>query len=595
MTALLGIHNLFKAYGTEILYRGISFTIATGDRIGLLGPNGSGKSTLLKILMDLESPDEGSISRRQGLRVGYVSQAPEFSPLSLEEVLLQNAPEGDPHELATRARILLGKAQFTDFSQRADKLSGGWKKRLDLARALMQEPDLLLLDEPTNHLDLEGILWLEKLLARENITYLVVSHDRYFLENVSNKIIELNRCYPQGLLISDGGMSDFMEYKEIFLEAQEQRERGLASVVRSEVEWLRRSPPARTTKSQSRITRAYELMEELSQVKQRNKVNTVELEFSASERATRKLITAKNLGKSLGGKQLFEKVDITLAPGTRLGIVGKNGTGKTTLLKILSGDLTPDVGTIKYADDLKLVYFDQHREQIPNNITLRRALSPLSDVVNYRGNQIHVNGWAKRFLFSPDRLELPVGCLSGGERARILIAKLMLEPADVLFLDEPTNDLDIPTLEVIEQSLKEFAGAVVLISHDRCLMDRLCTSILGLGEGAGVGSQFYADYKQWEEACLKAPASKQETSKSKDKALPSKTEGKKLSYKERKELDAMEEGIHAAEASVESLQQQIHEATEYSAELYQSLTEAQTKVDRLYSRWQELLDKEKGT
>lgn len=591
MTALLGIHHLHKSFGTEILYQGISFFISAGDRIGLLGPNGSGKSTLLKILMGLEPPDQGNISRRQGLRVGYVSQAPEFPPMTLEEVLLQDAPHGDEFELQTRARILLGKAQFTDFTQRADKLSGGWKKRLDIARALMQEPELLLLDEPTNHLDLEGILWLEKLLARENFAYIVVSHDRYFLENVSNKIIELNRCYPDGLFMSNGGMHDFQEHRDAFLHSQEQREKGLASVVREEIEWLRRSPKARTTKSQSRIDRAQGLIEELSEVKKRNKVHRVDLEFSASERETRKLITAKNLSKSLGGKKLFEKIDITLAPGTRLGIVGKNGTGKTTLLKVLSGAIAPDTGTIKYADDLKLVYFDQHREKIPMDVTLRRALAPLSDVVNYRGTPIHVNGWAKKFLFSPDRLELPVGCLSGGERARILIAKLMLEPADVLFLDEPTNDLDIPTLEVIEQSLKDFAGAVVLISHDRCLMDRLCTTILGLGEGGGseLTSQFYADYKQWEEASSQKTLQSPKQQKAQSSTTP-KPAAKKLSYKEQRELEGMEQAIHLVEEKLQLLHQQVNNGDASSA-IYQELADKQHEVESLYARWQVLLDK----
>lgn len=590
MSSLLGIHNLHKAYGTEVLYQGISFFITAGDRIGLLGPNGSGKSTLLKIMMDMESPDEGSISRRQGLRVGYVSQAPEFPAIPIEEVLLQDAPHGDEFELQTRARILLSKAQFTDFTQSAATLSGGWKKRLDIARALMQEPDLLLLDEPTNHLDLEGILWLEKLLARESCAYVVVSHDRYFLENVSNRVVELNRCYPQGLFLSEGNMTAFTAHREAFLYAQEQKEKGLASIVREEAEWLRRSPKARTTKSQSRIDRAHGLMEELSEVKKRNKVHRVELEFSASDRETRKLLTAKNLSVTLGGRQLFDKIDITLAPGTRLGIVGKNGTGKTTLLKVLSGAIIPNTGNVKYADDLKLVYFDQHREHIPMNVTLRRALAPLSDVVNYRGNAIHVNGWAKKFLFSPDRLELPVGCLSGGERARILIAKLMLEPADVLFLDEPTNDLDIPTLEVIEQSLKEFAGAVVLISHDRCLMDRLCTTILGMGEGDS--SQFYADYKQWELACLNAPVVKVAVDKPKPAAAP-KPKSKKLSYKEQKELDGMELAIQQVEQQIEDLHMQSANPSAQSTELYQELADAQHRVEGLYSRWQELLDQNK--
>lgn len=598
MTSLLGIHSLSKSYGTQILFRDLSFTLCQGDRIGLFGPNGAGKSTLMKILMGLESPDSGNLSKKQGLRVGYASQVAEFPDLPLEDVLLQAVAVGDPTELQTRARILLGKAQFTDFSQSAAKLSGGWKKRLDIARALMQQPDLLLLDEPTNHLDLEGILWLEKFLAREKTAFLVVSHDRYFLNNVSSKIIELNRCYPEGLFVSEGNMDTFMERKEAFMHAQAQQQRGLASNVRDEIAWLRTSPKARTTKSRSRIDRAHALIEELSEVKQRNQVHRVNLDFSASDRETRKLLVAKNLGKTLGDKQLFKGVDIVLSPGMRLGIVGKNGTGKTTLLKVLAGNIPQDMGTLKYADDLKLVYFDQHREHIPPHISLREALSPTSDVVNYRGQQIHVNGWAKKFLFSPDRLELPVSCLSGGERARILIAKLMLEPADVLFLDEPTNDLDIPTLEVIEASLNEFAGAVVIISHDRYLMDKVCTQILGMG--VGNEQQFFADYPQWEAATAKAAAAKKEaTPKPAAVVAPASSSPKKLSYKEQRELDEMEKKIAAAEEELSTLHLKLADPREQAdpqkaLEGYHLLAAAQKQLEQLFERWQQLEDKAKG-
>ena len=592
MSSLIGAYLLSKSFGTKPLFRDISFTLTQGDRIGLVGPNGAGKSTLLKILMELDKPDTGSISRRQGLCVGYASQAPEFPALPLEELLMAEV-RGDEHERLTKARILLGKAQFSDFTVDATKLSGGWKKRLDIVRALMQEPDLLLLDEPTNHLDLEGILWLEKFLMREKITYLVISHDRYFLENVCNKMIELNPCYPQGLFICDGNMSTYMERKEQFLEAQAQTQRGLASTVRDEIEWLRKSPKARTTKSVSRIQKAYELMGELAEIKQRNKTYKVDIEFNASERETRKLLVAKNLSKSLGGRQLFKGLEIVLSPGTRLGIVGKNGTGKTTLLKLLAGQIPPDTGTLKYADDLKLVYFDQHREKIPPNATLRRALSPTSDTVNYRGQPIHVNGWAKKFLFSPDRLELPVSYLSGGERARILIARLMLEPADILFLDEPTNDLDIDTLEVIEESLKDFAGAVVLISHDRCLMDRLCTEILVLSEAAE--PQFFADYSQWEQSFTLPVPKKKEVAPPKPVQAATQP-SKKLSYKEQKELEEMEANIQAAENKVAELHLQLENPelasdAQKSLDCYKQLGAAESALQALFERWQFLLDK----
>lgn len=592
MTALLTLHSLSKAHGTATLFENISVTISQGDKIGLLGPNGAGKSTLLKILIGEEKEDSGFLSKKQGLIIGYASQSPEFKDAKLEEILTAEIPKGDEIETLTLARTLLGKAQFTDYEQSASKLSGGWKKRLDIARALMKKPDLLLLDEPTNHLDLEGILWLEKFLNRERTAYLLVSHDRYFLQNTCTKIIELNRCYKSGLFISEGPLELFHERKEEFLKAELQYERGLASKVRDEIAWLKRSPKARTTKSRSRIDRAEGLISELSDVKSRNKINKVDLEFSASDRETRKLLAGKNISKSLG-KELFSNLDITLSPGTRLGIVGKNGTGKTTLLKILAGMIQQDSGTLKYADDLKLVYFDQHRENISNDDSLRRALSPTTDIVNYRGQEIHVNGWAKKFLFSQDRLEMPVKYLSGGERARILIAKLMLEPADILFLDEPTNDLDIATLEVMEESLKEFPGAIVLISHDRCLMDNVCTEILGLGAGIG---QFYADTSQWEEALAlieknKVSSIKQE--KEVKKQLPS---SKKLSFNEQRELDGMEAAIIKAENKISHLQTLInspeaHTDTKKSLDTYTQLAEAEKQLETLFIRWDMLLNK----
>lgn len=593
MTLLLSVQSLSKSHGSQSLFKAISFPVTEKDRIGLLGPNGAGKSTLLRILIGEEKADSGDVIRRQGLRIGYAGQDPEFPDETIEHILTNQSLLGDEYEIATRARILLGKAQFTDFDQKASSLSGGWKKRLDIAKALMHQPDLLLLDEPTNHLDLEGIIWLEKFLLRENIPYIIVSHDRTFLETVSNKIMELNRCFPQGIFISEGNLSIFNERKEAFVEGQLQHQKGLASVVRDEIDWLRRSPKARTTKSRSRIQKAHELMADLAEIKQRNKVSKVDIGFSASERETKKLLVAKNLSKSIGDKKLFNKVDLTLSPGSRVGIVGKNGTGKTTLLKILAGTIAQDLGTIKYADQLKLVYFDQHREKLPPHITLKEALAPTSDMVNYRGQLIHVNGWAKKFLFSPDRLTLPVGCLSGGERARILIARLMLEPADILFLDEPTNDLDIPTLEVIEENLLEFNGAVVLISHDRCLMERLCTQILGLGMDRE--HEIYSTYSQWEAASSRIDPKREE--KTKMSQEPQRT-FKKLTYNEQRELEGMEKAILDAEQEISLFNEQlngdvVHVDAHQSLSLYKSLDEAQKKLEALFVRWEHLSNKDK--
>lgn len=584
MTSLLGIHSLSKSFGSLQLFEALSFTVQEGDRVGLIGPNGSGKSTLLKILAGFEAADKGSITKRQHLRLAYAEQDPVFPAKSVEAVLVDEGLGDDIVEKETLARILLGKALFTDFAADASLLSGGWKKRLSVLKAMMRQPDLILLDEPTNHLDLEGIIWLEKFLKREKSSYLIVSHDRYFLDTVCTRIVEINKCYPEGLFMCEGTLSDYLEKKEAFLEVQAKEERVLRAAVKEETDWLRRSPKARTTKSVSRMQRAYDLIDELHAVSSRNKVQEVAIDFSASERETRKLLVAKNLAKSYNDKFLFKGLDLTLSPGSRVGIMGKNGTGKTTLLKVLAGKIPQDLGTRKFADDLKLVYFDQHREHLASHLTLKEALCPAGEMVNFRGQHMHVNGWAKRFLFTPDRLQMPIGCLSGGERARILIAKLMLEPADILFLDEPTNDLDIPTLEVIEESLKSFPGALVLISHDRCLVDRVSTEILGLGEGFET-PQLFADCQQWE-----AAISKKEEKVKVVKEPVKKPAVKKLSYKEQKELEGMELAIITQEELVASLEAEATSEADPAKvlALYKKLGEAQSQLERLFSRWEEL-------
>ena len=590
MTSLLSVDRLTQSHGSQPLFCNIRFSIKEGDRIGLIGKNGAGKTSLIKILAGLETPETGHVSYRQQLKIGYASQSPDFPPLSLEEVLLQVDTHESVEEKQTKARILLSKAHFTDFQRSASELSGGWKKRLDIVRALMQGDDLLLLDEPTNHLDMEGIEWLEKLLKQERKSFLLVSHDRYFLETVTNRTMELNSCYPEGLFIVDGPLSAFSELKSQFLLGQEERERSLASKLRTELEWLKRSPKARTTKSRARIQHTLDMQEEFTSLRHRNKTTRVDMAFSESEKETRKLLSVKNLSKSFGTTQLFKGIDLTLTPGMRLGIVGKNGTGKTTFLKLLAGTIQPDAGTRKIADQVRIVYFDQHREQISPESTPKEALSPQGDFVEKNGQRIHVHGWAKRFLFSPDRMKLPVRCLSGGERARIHIARLMLEPADILLLDEPTNDLDIDTLEVIEEQLEEFQGAVVLISHDRCLMDSICTSILGLGNETE--EYLFADYRQWEEAIARntqktSPATPQKQEKALRTEQPI-----KLSYKEKKELEEIEKRIETEEEKHASLVEQV--STGGTTELYTALGEAQKRIEQLYQRWQELSNKSQG-
>lgn len=466
----------------------------------MIGPNGAGKSTFLKILAGLVEPDSGSVIPRKFLKIAYLSQDSIFDPkLTLQEVVNASLDNEhlDENERKTRVDTVMTKVGFENFDDPVSKLSGGWRKRLALAAELVKEPDLLLLDEPTNHLDLEGVLWLEDLLKSAQFAYALVSHDRSFLQNVSTRIIELNQVYKDGFLSVKGPYSDFLEARAEYMVAQKHEQQSLASKVRREIAWLSRGARARQTKSVGRIRDAEKLMQEFDDVKARNAQNrSVDIDFAATGRRTKELIVCKGISKKYGEKKLFSGLDLTLHPGDKLGLLGTNGSGKTTLLTILADKLKPDSGTIKRADGLRIVWFDQNREQLNQTISLKQALSPTGDAVVYQNRSIHVATWAKRFLFKTDQLNMPVSYLSGGEQARILIANLMLQPADILILDEPTNDLDIPSLEVLEDSLEEFPGAVVLVTHDRFMLDTISHQLLALdGEG---GCAYFADYAQWE-------------------------------------------------------------------------------------------------
>src|SRR5271168_464607 len=504
MPPILNAQGVSKSFGADPLLRNIAFTVEERARIGLIGPNGSGKSTLLGILGGDIDPDSGEVTVRKRTRLSYVAQQSEFAPGTTVRGVLEASLMGiaaPPGEWEGRIGETLGRTGFTDFAADASRLSGGWRKRLAIAEALVQQPDVLLLDEPTNHLDLSGIEWLESLLNNSSFACVVVSHDRYFLENVCTETVELNRAYPDGLLRVNGNYSAFLVKKEAFLEAQAKRQDALSNRVRTEIDWLRRGPKARTTKSKARIDKAHELIGELAEVSARNRTATASIEFSATDRQTKRLVELEDLEYGFAGRKLFAGLNFAFTAGTRIGLVGPNGSGKTTLLRLLRGEIEPNEGSIKRATALRTVYFDQNRILEPE-VTLRRALAPDSDSVIYQDRVIHVASWAARFLFSGDQLNQPVGRLSGGERARVLIARLMLEPADLLLLDEPTNDLDIPTLETLEESLLEFSGALVLITHDRCMLDRICNSILGLGDPEK--TEIFSDYAQWEASSKKS-------------------------------------------------------------------------------------------
>ena len=607
MAPIINAQGISKQYGITPLFQDVSFTVSEGDRIGLIGPNGSGKSTLLEILCGHVKPDSGEVATRKRSRLSYVAQVCDFAPGETVRSVIEQALERaavPPAEWEARTSEALGRAGFIDFDTPATALSGGWRKRLRITEGLVQQADILLLDEPTNHLDFAGIEWLETLLQNAPFACVVVSHDRYFLENVASEVVELNRAFVDGVFRVKGNYSRFLQKKEEYLDAMGKRQDALTNRVHTELEWLRRGPRARRTKAKARIDKARELIGELADLNSRSRTATAQIDFSATDRQTKQLIALVGVTYAIGNRTLFEGVNFTIKSGMRVGLVGQNGSGKTTLLRLLRGDIPPTAGEIRRADALRIVYFDQNRELDPD-LTLRRALAPDSDSVIYQDRVIHVASWAARFLFNPNDLSQPVGRLSGGERARVLIAQLMLQPADVLLLDEPTNDLDIPTLETLEESLLEYRGALVLVTHDRFMLDRVSTVVFGL-DGLG-GAERFGDYSQWEvwQRAQQAKSAGSVPAKvPPSPSLPLPRDGarpavlrKKLSYLEAREFAGLEKNIAEAEQELGVLRATLEDPGIVSdaARLhvtYTQMEETQRKVDKLYARWAELEQKQ---
>ena len=619
MAILISTHQLTKAFGARPLFSGLTFTIESGDRIGLIGPNGAGKSTLLRILASEETTDGGTLSIQKNLRVGYLKQIPEFTPgATLLETVMEgvqskasraNNHEKEHWEEMVLAEECLGKLDLigsSGFSPETlvETLSGGWKKRVALARELAMQPDLLLLDEPTNHLDVESILWLEDFLAQARFATLTITHDRAFLQNVSNRIIELDRRNPSGLLNIKGSYTDYLEVKNQVLEAQQSRELSLKNTLRRETEWLRRGAKARTTKQQARIYRAEDLKQEVEELAGRNLSRTVRLDFKNSERNPKKLVEAKNISKAFRDRTLFKDFDLIITPGSRIGLLGKNGSGKSTLIQVLLGKEEPDHGTVFRSDQLKLAYFEQNRETLDPTKSVLRTLCPTGDQVIHQGRSTHIRSYLDRFLFEPGQMEMAVGKLSGGEQSRLLIARLMLKEANLLVLDEPTNDLDLATLTILEECLRDFQGALLLVTHDRYFLDQVTNQILAFpSESADQATiQRFADLSQWEEwranSSLPLQARK-DTLKSSSLNEPTPVspsfpiKKKKLSFKEQNELDLMEKTILKAESEVAKWTEETQKLENMTnpkklAEMIQCLAKAQETVDKLYLRWTEL-------
>ena len=597
---LLSVRDLSHAFGARPLFEHVSFTVSDGDRIGLIGPNGAGKSTLLKILAGQLAPDRGEVARRGGIAVAYLPQVPELLAPNVRDAVREGLPRSKEPNWEDEARVdeWINKLDLDPESPLAP-LSGGWKKRVALARALVTRPDLLLLDEPTNHLDVDSIVWLERLLANERFATLTITHDRLFLQRVSNRVLELDRRNPDGLLDVAGDYADYVEKKAALMEAQERRQQELENTLRRETEWLRRGAAARTTKQQARIQRAEALSDEVEELKGRNKKGSVALEFDGGdENRPKRLIEAEGIGKRFGDRTVFAGVDLLVTPKTRLGLIGPNGCGKSTLLRVLLGSEQPTEGSVFRSDALKVAYFEQNRESLDPERSVAATVCPDGDHCWFRGSHLHRHGYLERFLFRPEQMAQPVRSLSGGEQSRLLVARLMLETANLLVLDEPTNDLDLPTLNVLSEALESFDGAVLLVSHDRYFLDQVTTQILAFhtapGELGRVTS--LAGLEQWETFHAAQASAARERPKRADSPNASPkppAKKKKLSFNEQRDWNTLEARILEAESELEALSKEC-ERPEVAVdgprlvELTRSIAEKREAIDRLYARWAEL-------
>ncbi len=585
MSILIAAKKISKGFSVRPLFEDLTFVVESGERIGLIGPNGAGKSTLLKILAGQTEADTGEMSVQRGLRRGYLEQTPK---LPLDETV------GD-FVTGDLAGEVLSKLELSNFAYvEIGTLSGGWRKRVALAKELAKDPEILLLDEPTNHLDIESITWLETFIARQKFATVTITHDRLFLQRVASRILDLDRRNPGGLLSIQGDYATFLEKKELAQEAQQKQETKLKNTLRRETEWLRQGAKARTTKQQARIHAAADLKEQVENLEYRNQSKSARLEFGSTDKSPKRLIEAKQISKSYGGKPLFTGLELFLGPGSRVGLLGTNGCGKSTLIRCLLGQEEPDAGSVYRSEAVQVAYFEQNREELDPEVTLRRTLCLAGDYVNYRGKQVHIHGYLDRFLFRKEQVDMKVGKLSGGEQSRVMIARLMLQTANILVLDEPTNDLDVDTLNVLEDCLEDFEGAVLLVTHDRYFLDQVANEIYAFPtfkQDAGKVLKFSGlnQWEKWRKERARLFVEKDEELK---EAGPS-NKKKKLSFKEAEELKGMEAQIARTEESLASYEREaaspeIQSNASRLAELFSLQASAQEEIDRLYARWAEL-------
>ena len=616
MAILVNAHQIQKQFSEKLLFQNLNFSVETGERIGLIGPNGSGKSTLLKIIAGIEKIDGGIFAPQRGLKLAYLAQNPDFNPkATIYESILEGADDPYDWEAQVKAEEWMAVMNLNNPNSSIqgtsliESLSGGTKKRVAIARELMRNPDLFLLDEPTNHLDIESVLWLEDLLANSSFASICITHDRAFLQKISNRIIEINKKYKDGMISIKADYAEFLERREEILLAQQIHETKMRNTLRRETEWLRRGAKARQTKQQARINQAHNLKQAVESLSQRNQSFIAQMQFQSLEKNPKKLIEAIGISKSFSNKSVVPEIDLLITPKTRMALIGKNGCGKSTLIKMLLKKLEPDSGTVQLADNLQVAYFEQNRDDLNQNTTVIKSLSPDSEYVDFGGKSVFAKTYLNRFLFRFDQMDMPVYKLSGGEQSRLLLAKLMLTKANLLILDEPTNDLDMETLDVLQDVIEEFPGAVILVSHDRYFLNAVCTSFYAFGINLSNEREITAlssmdQWEEWHDQQLAIQDYIQEQYNNPSDAVVEKVvveqkvkvEQKKLSSKERTELEKLEKNIQVWEKQISDLQEQSLKSENISnhakiLELSSQMAELQTQLDQAFLRWTELSER----
>jgi ABC transport system ATP-binding/permease protein len=595
--AILTVRSLKKDFGIKAVLKDASFSVEMGDRIGLIGTNGSGKSTLLKMLAGIEPMDSGELERNNGLRLIYLSQQPDLDDRHtiMEQILFDCGETPDSAtawEVEAQAQVMLGKLGIQDVNAPVAGLSGGYRKRIAIATALISEPDVLLMDEPTNHLDADSVEWLQSHLARYRGALMLVTHDRYFLDQVTNRILEIDQAE---LFPYSGNYGYYLEKKAEQEESGQSSQRKFAGVLRRELEWLKKGPKARSTKQKARIGR----VEEMREKEFRTGQGKVEIS-TIGRRIGKKVVALEGVTKAWGDRTVVNDFTYEFTPEDRIGIIGVNGAGKSTLMNIITGRLAPDSGVVDIGTTIEFGYFDQHSDDLKGTENMRVIdyLKTVAELVKTSdGSVITASQMLERFLFNPNQQYAPIEKLSGGEKRRLFLLRVLLQAPNVLILDEPTNDLDVQTLAVLEEYLEDFKGAVFVVSHDRYFLDRTVDTIFALEEGGEIGRypgnySVYLEHRKAKNAAkLQAAKQKSKSSSSRgsaavaevavEVAVAPEKKARKVSFKEKQEFEQLEVNIPKWEAEKATVETKLYHSPPSGHSELQKLTDRLTELGKL--------------